>query len=360
LAVGKLSKKRELQTAGLDLGDRFTVVCVLNEVGEVLERSRWPTTRQGLRQRFEGKAKLRVALEAGTHSNWVSESLESWGHEVIVANPRQVYWIFKNTKKCDRVDAESLARLARADVSLLSPIQHRSAQAQAHRAVLSSRDALVRSRTALINHARGVVKTMGERLPSCSSAAFVHKALAQVPAAVGEALAPLFQVLESLNAHIHEYERQVKRLCEQTYPQTQQLCHVNGVGQLTALAYIVTLETASRFARSRSVGAFVGLSPRSDQSGEREGQLGISKRGDALLRRLLVSSAQYMLGPFGKDSDLRRFGLALAQRGGRAAKKRAVVAVARKLAVLLHSLWRTAQLYDPLRQANLAVAAGSG
>lgn len=358
--MSKLSKKGELQTVGLDLGDRFTSVCVLSEGGEVIERSRWPTTRQGLSRRFEGKAKLRVVLEAGTHSSWVSESLESWGHEVVVANPRQVYWIFKNTKKCDRVDAESLARLGRADVSLLSPIQHRSSQAQAHRAVLSSRDALVRSRTALINHARGVVKTLGERLPSCSSAAFVHKALAQVPAAVGEALAPLFAVLESLNAQIHEYERQVKRLCEQTYPQTQQLCEVNGVGQLTALAYIVTLERASRFARSRSVGAFVGLSPRSDQSGEREGQLGISKRGDALLRRLLVSSAQYMLGPFGKDSDLRRFGLALAQRGGRAAKKRAVVAVARKLAVLLHSLWRTAQLYDPLRQANLAAATGSG
>jgi transposase len=360
LAVGKLSKKGELQTVGLDLGDRFTAVCVLTEAGEVIERSRCSTTRQGLRQRFEGKAKLRVALEAGTHSNWVSESLESWGHEVIVANPRQVYWIFKNTKKCDRVDAESLARLARADVNLLSPIQHRSAQAQAHRAVLSSRDALVRSRTALINHARGVVKTMGERLPSCSSAAFVHKALAQVPAAVGEALAPLFQVLESLNAQIHEYERQVKRLCEQTYPQTQRLCQVNGVGQLTALTYIVTLETASRFARSRSVGAFLGLSPRSDQSGERQGQLGISKRGDALLRRLLVSSAQYILGPFGKDSDLRRFGLALAQRGGRAGKKRAVVAVARKLAVLLHSLWRTAQVYDPLRQTHLAATAVSG
>ncbi len=355
--MGELSKKQELQTVGLDLGDRFTAVCVLNEAGEVIERSRCSTTRAGLSQRFEGKGKLRVALEAGTHSSWASQSLESWGHEVIVANPRQVYWIFKNTKKCDRVDAESLARLARADVTLLSPIQHRGAQAQAHRAVLSSRDALVRSRTALINHARGVVKTMGERLPSCSSAAFAHKALAQVPEAVREALAPLFQVLETLNEQIHEYERQVKRLCEQTYPQTQQLCQVNGVGMLTALAYVVTLETASRFSRSRSVGPFVGLSPRSDQSGEREGQLGISKRGDALLRRLLVSSAQYILGPFGKDSDLRRFGLALAQRGGRAGKKRAVVAVARKLAVLLHSLWRTAQIYDPLRQANRAAAA---
>jgi len=358
--VRELSKSRTPRTAGLDLGDRFCTLCVLDEEGEVVERGRLATHRQDLSRRFEGKAKLRVALEAGTHSNWISHSLEGWGHEVIVANPRKVHWIFKNTKKCDRVDAESLARLARADVELLSPIRHRGTEVQAHRSVLSSRDALVRSRTALINHVRGVVKALGERLPSCSSAAFVHKAMPHVPEVLRQVLAPLVGVLEILNEQIREYDRQVERLSEQTYPETKQLRQVNGVGPLAALAYVLTLETTSRFAKSRSVGPYLGLSPRSDQSGDREAQLGISKCGDALLRRLLVSSAHYILGPFARDSDLRRFGLALAQRGGRAAKKRAVVAVARKLAVLLHSLWRTAQTYDPLRHANLQIAKASG
>ena len=124
---------------------------------------------------------------------------------------------------------------------------------------------------------------------------------------------------------------------------------------MTALAYLLTLEEPGRFEQSRSVGAYVGLTPRRDQSGQTDKQLRITQCGDGYLRQLLVTSSHYILGPFGPDSDLRRYGLRIAERGGKNAKKRAVVAVARKLAVLLHHLWKTGVDYEPLRTAESPV-----
>ena len=163
---------------------------------------------------------------------------------------------------------------------------------------------------------------------------------------------PLLEEIGSLTARIRAFDKVIEELCAEKYPETEIVRQVTGVGPLTALAFVLAIEDPSRFARSRTVGAYFGLVPKQRDSGDQEPQLRIAKTGDEHVRRLLVGSAQYILGPFGPDCDLRRFGLALAARGGKNAKKRAAVAVARKLAVLLHRLWVTGAEYEPLRQAD--------
>lgn len=339
------------KTAGMDLGDRFSHVMVLDEGGQVIEEGRVGTTEEALRQRFSGVPSMRIALETGTHSPWVSRLLEECGHEVIVANSRKLRLIYENPSKADRVDALYLARLARLDPALLSPVKHRSASAQEDLALLRSRDALVSARTELINHVRGVVKSVGGRLPACSSRSFPKKVWQRVPEPLRLALWPVVEEIASLGDRIRQVDKQLEVLCE-TYPQTKLLRQVRGVGPITSLAFILTLEDPRRFPKSRTVGAFLGLVPGRKQSGNCDPQRRITKQGDESLRRLLVSASQYLLGPLGADCDLRRFGLRIASRGGKFAKRRAVVAVARKLAALLHHLWRCGEVYEPFYQEN--------
>jgi transposase len=223
------------------------------------------------------------------------------------------------------------------------------------RALLRSRDVAVRTRTMLINHIRGLVKAAGARLPSGGTAAFAKKTQAAVPEALQSVVKPLYEVLGQINETIGDYDRAIERECE-AWPATAVARPVAGVGPVTALAFVTCVERPERFASSRAVGSYLGMRPRRDQSGARDPQLRITKAGDPFVRRLLILSSQYILGPHGPDTDLRRFGQRLAARGGKGAKKRAVVAVARKLAVLLHRLWVTGEVYEPLRQATREAA----
>ena len=340
---------------GLDLGDKNSHVVILDLAGEMIEESRLPTTHTSFERKFSSLPRSRVAMEVGAHSRWVSQLLKELGHEVLVANARKLRAIYSNPRKGDRADAETLARLARLDPALLSPIHHRSPQAQADLAVLRSRDAIVRSRSLLINHARSIVKSCGARLPSCSADSFAHKVASEIPEGLRPALEPILETIACLTQQIRGYDRRIEWLCRERYPETKQLRGISGVGPLTGLAFVLTLEDPGRFCKSREVGPALGLVPRTDQSGERDPQLKITKTGDAFLRRLLVGSAQYMLGPFGPDCDSRRWGLGLAERGGKNAKKRAVVGLARKLAILLHHLWKSGEIYDPLHQSETNV-----
>lgn len=343
-------------TVGLDLGDRFSSACsVGTESGEISREWKLPTTRQGLARCFEGQAAMRIAIEVGTHSPWVSRLLASWGHEVLVANPRKVRLIAHSRRKSDRFDGRTLARLARLDPELLSPVRHRSGGCQQDLAVLRARAALVRARTLLVNHLRGAVKSAGERLPSCSAASLSRQAGSSIPEPLRPTLDPLLSLVGELTEQIRGYERQLEALSER-HPDSAALRQIAGVGTLTSLAFILTLEDPARFPDSRRVGAYLGLTPGTRQSGERDPQMHITKEGDPFLRQLLVQSAHYILGPFGPDCDLRRHGLKLAQRGGKAAKKRAAIAVARKLAVVLHRLWLTQQRYEPLRDTARSAA----
>ncbi len=272
---------------------------------------------------------------------------------VLVANARKLRLIYANKQKTDEIDAENLARLARLDPKLLYPLKHRGEDSQAHMAIIRSRQALVGTRTQLVNHVRGAVKSFGARLPKCPARSFHKRASEHVPEALRPALGPILEQIGSLTERIRDYERRLEAISEEHYPQeTALLRQVEGVGGLTALTFVLTLEDPYRFEKSRSVGAYLGLVPASDKSGERDPQRRISKEGDEMLRKLLVGSAHYILGPFGSDSDLRRHGEKIASRGGKNAKKRAAVAVARKLAVLLHRLWRSGEVYDPLYNAH--------
>jgi transposase len=247
------------------------------------------------------------------------------------------------------VDAELLARLGRVDPSLLRPIVHRGEQAQRDRILIQTRDGFVRARTQLINEVRGFAKALGTRAPSCSTEAFVQRVRETLPRDLFPGLETLLTTIAQLTKTIQQMDREIERLCAERYPETALLRQVQGVGAITALYFVLTLEDPSRFAKSRSVGAYVGLRPRRHDSGEQRPQLRITKAGDRLLRSLLVRCAHYILGPFGPDTDLRRAGLRMAARGGQAAKKRAIVATARRLAVLLHRLWVTGEVYEPLR-----------
>ena len=341
-------------TIGLDLGDRSSRYCLLDEQGEVIEEGSLPTTRKGLDRVFGSAGRCRLAMEVGTHSPWVSRYLARLGYEVIVANARRVRLISESSRKDDKLDAKTLARLARIDPELLSPIRHRGVQAQADLMMIRARAVLVQTRTALINAARGLTKSYGERLPSCATYQMGTDQAELLSPAIRAALEPLLAEVETVTERIREYDKQLEQLCQTRYPETKLLKQVHGVGTLIALAFVLTVEDPHRFRKSRAVGCYVGLRPKRRQSGQSRPQLGISKEGDVYLRTLLVQGAHHVLGPFGKDSDLRRWGLKLAAQGGKNAKKRAVIAVARKLAVLLHKLWVSGETYEPLRLANRA------
>ena len=343
-------------TIGLDVGDRYTHVYALGAGGEVVRERRVRTTMAALGMVLTGLPPSRVVLEAGPRSPWLSRLMADLGHEVVVANPRQVALIARSQRKTDRLDAEWLARLGRFDPQLLAPIRHRSEQSQHDLAVVRARDALVRTRTLLINHVRGAIKACGVALPSCTAGAFHSKMADHIPGGLRPALLPLVEAVGELTARIAAAGREVEALCE-AHPETAALRQVTGVGPITALTFVLTVEDPSRFPKNREVGAYLGLVPRQRESGERAPQLGIAKSGDAGLRRLLVQAAHYILGPFGPDTDLRRWGERYAGTGARNAKKRAVVAVARRLAVLLLALWKTGEVYEPLRNAMAREAA---
>ncbi|MGC1297735.1 MAG: IS110 family transposase, partial [Alloacidobacterium sp.] len=335
-------------TVGVDLGDQWSNYCILGLGGETLREGQFRTRRQEIGEFFQGLAMSRVVIEVGTHSAWVREVIAGLGHEVLVANARRMEGSKRRRRKNDRIDAIKLARLGRVDPKSLYPIQHRSTEIREDLLVVRVRDSLVESRTRLISTVRGMVKTMGARLAGCSSVSFSDKAADQIPHQVRETLQPILRMIQTLSEEIKSHEKRIEKLGSEKYMDTKLLRQVNGVGPVTSLAYVLTLETPQRFKRSRDVGPYLGLVPQQEDSGDSQPQLGISKAGDRMLRKLLVGSAHYILGPFGADTDLRRFGMKLCQRGGKNAKKRASVAVARKLAILLHRLWSSGEVYEPL------------
>jgi transposase len=348
-------------TVGLDLGDRASWYCALDEAGVVLLEQRVSTTPKAMREALGRMPRSRIAVETGTHSPWISRLLGELGHEVIVANARKVRLIGESRKKDDRLDARTLARLARIDPELLSPVKHRSARAQADLTVIRARAGLVRARTGLVNTARGVAKSYGERLRGCNVRNLNPEKAEGLSPELRRALEPLLSAIEELSQRIAEYNDRIEVLAQESYPQVALLKQIKGVGTLIALTFLLTLEDPHRFQKSRDVGCYLGLQPGRRNSGQSQPQMHISKEGDPYLRTLLVQGAQHVLGPFGVDCDLRRWGLKLAERGGKSGKKRAIVATARKLAVLLHHLWVSGEVYEPLhnnhRMPDAAAAA---
>ena len=348
--VIRMKDEAGTQYVGIDLGDRWSYWCALSVDGEVVSRGRLRTSTEAFSDHGQRWPAARVAVENGTHSGWVSRVLSAAGCAVTVANPSRWRGTAHNSKN-DRNDAEALARVLRADPRLLFPLQHRPESQQQDLAVIRVRAQLIKARTQLINAARGVVKSLGGRLPQCDAAYFVARTWLQVPAGLRTALQPLYRSLAALNQQITGLDRSIAQLSRQRYPETRRLSSVPGVGPITALCYVLTLADPHRFASSREAGAYLGLRPRQRQSGDRDPHLGIAKNGDGYLRSLLVECAHHVLSR-GPDSALKRWGVALAG-GGRGAKRRALVAVARKLAVLLHRLWVTGTSFCPFPEETV-------
>jgi transposase len=340
-------QRRVERTIGIDLGDVWSHYCTLNEDGEVVDRGRFRTIPKAVETWFTDLPPARVAMEAGTHSIWISEQLEELGHEVIVANVRELRAISHSDRKSDQVDAEKLARYARLDPEILRPISHRTVEQQEALTLIRARDLMVRLRTAAVNAVRGLTKSCGHRMPASSTRCFAKRSVAVMPPGLAQALGPVLEQIAEMTLKIKQYDRQIRELGQAKYPETQALVKVTGVGHLTALTFVLTLGSKERFERSRDVGCYLGLRPRRSQSGDRDPQLGITKAGNVYLRSLLIECAGHILRPQGKDSSLRQWGLHLASRGGKQARNKAVVAVARKLAVLLHRIWITQEPYVP-------------
>jgi transposase len=343
----------ELPTSmGLDLSDRISCFHVLRGDGHTLGEGKVAMRAGPLAELFGRFRGCRLVIEAGTHSPWVSRLGNECGMQVFVVNPRRFEEIAKNERKTDRGDAQILAEVGRTNVGRARPITHRSQQAQIDLSRQRARCELVRSRTALINHVRGVLKSHGHRAPGCSSVCFPLRVNAVLPDELRPVLGPLVQLLLDLNAGIKQYDQQL-----QAIPRTQviakRLQAIPGIGPIAAVTFALTLDDPTRFKKSRQLGAYLGVVPRKKESGDYSPQLHVTKSGDREMRRLLVLAANYILGRFGPDCDLRRFGQKIAGNGGnKAAKKRALVAVARKLAVLMHHLWVTGQDYDPFHLAK--------
>jgi transposase len=363
LAVKKSTKSvsehntKVCATIGLDVSDRKSAAIGLDAAGNVILRQQVTTSAPCLQAWGAALAPTVIAIEAGPHSPWISRLLTACGHEVIVANPAKIPSISRSRSKSDWRDAEQLARLARFDRKMLHEIRHRREETQRDLQLIRCRDANVRARSKLVSHVRATVKAHGQRIDRCSTDAFSKRARKSLTPDLLEIVSGVLDAIDSLTTTISAYDRRIETLAETKYPDTAWLTQIRGVGALTALAFVLILEDATRFRSSRMVGPYLGLTPARDQSGEIDPQKGISKEGDRLMRRLLVQSGHYILGPFGTDCDLRRHGRAIAEHGGKNAKKRAAVAVARKLAVLMHHLWITHETYVPLMNHPTATAA---
>jgi transposase len=334
-------------TIGIDLGDKNHVACVIDKQGNEIMTKRFTNTKDAIAKFMRNFPAATVTIEASSHSPWISRLLEKLGHKVHVANPRKLRCIWDSVDKTDLRDARMLARIARFDPQLLCAISHRGEEAQLDLQVIKARDSLVETRARLVNSVRSSVKSTGERLPKgWGTKVFAKKALCELPEQLLEVFRPLLEAIVTISEKIAEYDRKIEKLSEEKYPETENLRQISGVGPVTSLAFVLTIEDPKRFRKSREVGPFLGLVPKRDQSGNSDKQLHISKAGNTYLRRLLINCSQYILGPFGKDCFLRRHGEKIAERGGKNAKKRAVVAVARKLAVVLHQLWISGNKYE--------------
>lgn len=349
------SEAAKTTVVGIDVGDRKSHVCLRGEDGEV-EETQLRTTTPAMESYFSRLAPCRVVLEAGTQSPWIQRVLRRHGHEVLVVNPQRVRLIADSIGKGDRADAEVLAELGRMGLGLLRLVEHRGEEQQRDLEVLRARALLVRERTALVTHVRMAVKTAGGRIERVGPRGMGKHGLEQVPAELQPALAPMLATLAVLSERIAEYDVMVEKLIAERYPVARALQQVRGVGPVTSLTYVLTVGDPARFRRSRQLGAYFGLVPRRRQSGGRDPELGITRAGDGEMRRLLVQCAHYILSHEQADSDLRRWGLEKAKHG-KNAHKRAVTAVARKLAVLLHRLWVSGEVYEPFYQRKEVAAA---
>ena len=333
---------------GFDLGETSSHYCLVNLEGQVECRGQVENQRSEFERVLSSCPQARVVIETCRVSHWIGSHMRSLGREVYEANPRRVALISQSSKKTDRNDAELLAKIGRADVSLLNAIHPRSAACMEARILLRVRQQLVGTRTRAVNSVRSCLRVFGYSAPSCCTEQFAERTAPVVPAHLAALLRPLFALLKTLNRQIESCDRHLATMAKQRFPDSQTLQQIHGVGPLVSLAFVTAIGDPKRFRDSRMVGAYLGLTPRSRQSGRSDPQLRISKEGDPMVRSLLVTAATHILRQSAPDTALKRHGRRLAKNGSPRDRARARIAVARKLAVVLHRLWLTGEVYRPL------------
>ncbi len=328
---------------GIDVHQKSSQVCELSEEGVILETSQIPSTESAYLRWFQNRETMRIVIECGGSSRWVFRLLREMGHEVLVVNPRRVRLIAESSLKTDKIDAEVLARLSCFGRGLLRPVYQRGDEASILQTRLRVRSTLVRSRTTMINSIRGVLRSYGYRIPGRAISRFsIGYASLELPSELRRALDPLYATVVELTMRIDILTKSLSKDSRQD-ERFRRLQTVPGVGPMVSLAFVSLIDNPHRFRKSRHVGSYLGLRPRIRQSGSSEVRGSITKEGNAELRRLLVQGAHSLLR-CRQESAIRNWGLALVDRIG---KKKAVVAIARKLAVLLHRLWVNEQNFIP-------------
>lgn len=337
---------------GMDIGDKDSRVCVLQATGTIREETSIPTTEEAIRDYFTPEGlHILVVIEAGNQSVWINHLLEELGYEVLVARPSRLRDLYRDKDKSDCLDARRLAQLGYVDPNILAPVTHLKSQTYADRCLVYGRDHLVTTRTKLINFVRGQAKTSGNKIPTCKAVNFHSKARKHIPENLTTVVESVLTTIEYVTKQIAELDKQIEGAAAR-YPIVERLCDVPGIAVLTAMAFVLAIEDPLRFQRSDTVAAYLGLVPRKHQSGSKNTTIGPGSAGDSIARRYLIQAAQYHLWNSNIDSSIQRAGLRIMSRGGEGGKSKAVFTVARKLAVLLHTLWVTGSEYEPLHDMN--------
>ena len=345
---------KKVTVIGMDLGDKNHKAGVLDPEGVEALRQEVSNTPEEVRLFLKRFTDAILVIETGTHCRWISRLAKELGVRVVVGNARKLRMIWQSTRKNDWNDACMLAKLGHADPGLLAPVNLREDECQTLLRLVNARDLLVRHRAGIVNLVRGTCKAEGDRLAECGTESFARLEY-EVPATLREVTKPLFALLREVTKKIALYDKLLaNRLAKHHQEDAALVQAIPGVGPVTAAAFLASVGEPQTFGKARDAGAYFGLVPRQSQSGESDRQLRISKAGNAQVRRLLVVSANYILGPFAPDSDLRRHGLRIAERGGKNARRRAKVAVARKLAVVMMTLLQNRQAYRPLMEVEQA------
>lgn len=342
---------------GLDVSKKSIEIYILpgnGQDGKSCRINNEPEQIEQFCRNFKEPKNVLMAMESGTDSPWMSELLVDLGFQVVVGNAKKLSLIWRNSDKSDRNDAELLARQARNDLKLFAPIQHQSSKLRAALVMIKMRECAVACRTKMINTVRGTLRSFGADTSDVTVDNFTAKIGRHIPKNLHSAMKEIVNEIRLLQLSIKDYDKKIARLCRE-YPDTRKVDQISGVGNQTALAFVLILGSTERFFSGGGVGKYFGLTPKRDQSGDVDKQLHITKEGNKLMRKLLVQAAQYVMG-LGPECDLRRFGERIASRGGKIAKRKAVVAVARKIAKLMFRLWKYDEVYDPDHKANRKTA----
>jgi len=332
-----------MEYCGMDLHQWHTDVCVLGDDGVVQERARFLTNRERLERFFRGRKPMRVVMEAGGSSPWVARLVESCGHEVLVCNPRNVRVIAESTLKTDERDAETLARLARLDEGVLGSVRPRSEEAQQLRNELKVRGALVETRTKLINTTRGILRAMGYVVHGGSSRKFTGRVRQmELPDELARTVMPLLSQIDSVSEEIGRCEEKLQERVKEM-PEVRLLEEIPGVGPIVALYFVASVDDPDRYLSPRNVASFFGLRPVMRSSGKRSYYGRITRHGDPEMRRLLIQAAHALMRS-NTRCRLQDWARDLEARKGKA---KAMVALARKLAVLMVRLWRAGEVFEP-------------